>query len=300
MTSGALFIQAVAVMALAPLIQGIIKKCKGRFQSRRGPGILQPYFDYWKFLRKDSVISPTVSWIFHFAPYVYFGSAVAAAVLAPAVQGRGAAFSSLFVLVYVLALGRFFLALASLDAGSAFGGMGGSREMFLAVLAEPLLLLTLCGMGMDAGSTSLAAMSGWAAGSGLSFSGLLAALAFLIVTVAETGRIPVDNPDTHLELTMAHEGMALEYSGRPTGLIFWAASIKQLVFLLLFVNIFVPWTPAALSGVFPSATFALAKVVLAAVLLAVIETSTNKIRLFRVPGLMAAGCVLALLAIIAK
>ncbi len=295
-----LLIQVVLVLLLAPLVQGVIKNTKARFQSRRGPGYLQPYYDYAKFLRKDYVVSPTVSWVFHVAPYIYFGAAVAAALFVPTLMSTGVTFNNLFILVYVFALGRFFLAAASLDAGSAFGGMGGSREMYIAVLVEPILMLTLFSVAMGAQTTTLSGMAAWASGTGLTFSGLLAALAFLIVLVAETGRIPVDNPDTHLELTMIHEGMVLEYSGRPTGLIFWAASVKQLVLIVVFVNLFVPWVPPFVEGtVLSGALFAL-KVLATAVLLAAIETSTNKIRLFRAPGLLAAGGVLALLALAAQ
>ncbi|MHC1711266.1 MAG: respiratory chain complex I subunit 1 family protein [Solidesulfovibrio sp.] len=300
MTSSALVIQTVLVIALAPLIQGIVKNTKARLQSRRGPGYFQPYFDFCKFLRKDSVVSPTVSWVFHLAPYVYFGTSVVAALLVPTILNTGATFNNLFILVYLFALGRFFLAAAALDAGSAFGGMGGSREMFIGVLVEPILMLSLFTVALGAGTTSLSGMATWAAGGGLTFSGLLAALSFLIVLVAETGRIPVDNPDTHLELTMIHEAMVLEYSGRSVGLIFWASTIKQLVFILLFVNLFLPWSlPFMDGGSMVGVSLAL-KVLLTALLLACIESSTNKIRLFRVPGLMAAGGVLALLAVVAQ
>ena len=295
-----LLIQVALVLLLAPLVQGVIKNTKARFQSRRGPGYLQPYYDYAKFLRKDYVVSPTVSWVFHVAPYVYFGSAVAAALFVPTLMNTGVTFNNLFILVYVFALGRFFLAAASLDAGSAFGGMGGSREMYIAVLVEPILMLTLFSVAMGAQTTTLSGMAAWASGTGLTFSGILAALAFLIVLVAETGRIPVDNPDTHLELTMIHEAMLLEYSGRPTGLIFWASAVKQLVLIVVFVNLFIPWNPPFVEGTAMAGVLFAVKVLATAVLLAVIETSTNKIRLFRAPGLLAAGGVLALLALAAQ
>ncbi len=295
-----LLIQVALVLLTAPLIQGVIKNTKARFQSRRGPGYLQPYYDYAKFLRKDYVISPTTSWVFHVAPYVYFGTAAAAALFVPTFMTQGVTFNNLFILVYVSALGRFFLAAASLDAGSSFGGMGGSREMFIAVLVEPILMLSLFTVAMGAQTTTLSGMAAWASGTGLTFSGILAALAFLIVLVAETGRIPVDNPDTHLELTMIHEGMVLEYSGRPTGLIFWAASVKQLVLIVVFVNLFIPWSPPFVEGTALTGLLFGVKVLATAVLLAAIETSTNKIRLFRAPGLLAAGGVLAMLALAAQ
>lgn len=294
-------LQAIVIVLLAPLIQGIVKNTKARLQSRRGPAYFQPYYDYAKYLKKDSVISPTVSWIFHFAPYIYFATTIGAATMVPTVfTHSGIQFDNLFTLVYLFALGRFFLAAASLDAGSSFGGMGGSREMFISVLVEPPLMLALFTVAYNADSTGLSAMAAAAGASPVTFSALLAAVSFLMITIAETGRIPVDNPDTHLELTMVHEGMVLEYSGRPVGLIFWASAIKQLIFILLLVNLFVPWQPEGFTSGLFAATWMLFKVVLAAALLAAMETSTNKIRLFRVPGLMAAAGVVSLLALVAQ
>jgi formate hydrogenlyase subunit 4 len=299
--STTILLQTIVIVLLAPLIQGIVKNTKARLQSRRGPAYFQPYYDYAKYLKKDSVISPTVSWVFHFAPYIYFATAIGAAAIVPTVfTHSGVKFDNLFTLVYLFALGRFFLAAASLDAGSSFGGMGGSREMFISVLVEPPLMLALFTVAYSADSTGLSAMAAAAGALPVSFSALLAAVSFLMITVAETGRIPVDNPDTHLELTMIHEGMVLEYSGRPVGLIFWASAIKQLVFILLLVNLFIPWQPEGFTSGLFAATWMLFKVVLAAVLLAGMETSTNKIRLFRVPGLMAAAGVFSLLALVAQ
>lgn len=296
-----ILLQTIGIILLAPLIQGIIKNTKARLQSRRGPAYAQPYYDYAKYLKKDSVISPTVSWIFHAAPYIYFATAIGAAAMVPTIFSYdGVKFDNLFTLVYLFALGRFFLAAASLDAGSSFGGMGGSREMFISVLVEPPLMLALFSVAYSADSTGLSAMAAAAGASPVSFSALLAAVSFLMITIAETGRIPVDNPDTHLELTMIHEGMVLEYSGRPVGLIFWASAIKQLVFILLLVNLFVPWQLEGFTSGMFTAVWLLCKVVLAAALLACIETSTNKIRLFRVPGLMAAAGVFSLLALVAQ
>lgn len=301
MSVTAIMAQTIVLFLLAPLIQGVIKNTKGRLQSRRGPGYCQPYFDFIKFLQKDHVVSPAVSWIFHFAPYIYFATALGAAALVPTIfTDRGIQVDNLFVLAYLFAVGRFFLAAASLDAGSSFGGMGGSREMFISVLVEPALLITLFTVALNANSTVLSTMAGTAASTPVSFSAVLAAVAFLMITVAETGRIPVDNPDTHLELTMIHEGMVLEYSGRPVGLIFWAAAIKQLVFILLMVNLFIPWNMPGIASAPLAAAWLGIKVFAVAVALACIESSTNKIRLFRVPGLMAAAGCLSLLAIVAQ
>ncbi|HWR41538.1 respiratory chain complex I subunit 1 family protein [Sporomusa sp.] len=282
---------ALLILAAAPLVAGIVKVVKAGLQNRRGPRLLQLYFDLFKLLQKDSVVSPTTSWIFILAPYIYFTGAFGAAAFLSS--------GDLFVLLYLLAAGRFFLALASLDAGSAFGGMGGSREMYISVLVEPVLLLTLLTIAVRAGSTGLAAMAGAAAVTPFSLPYIFAAMAFLIILVAETGRIPVDNPDTHLELTMIHEGMVLEYSGRCLGLVFWASAIKQLVFIILFVTLFLPWQPGGLSPV-ASVLWIAGKVLLTAVALAAIETSTNKMRLFKVPGFMGVAGMLALLALVAQ
>lgn len=296
-----IILQTIIIVLLAPMIQGIIKNTKARLQSRRGPGYFQPYYDYAKYFKKDNVISPTVSWVFRFAPYIYFATAVGAAVLVPAIIAHDSLkFDSLFILVYLFALGRFFLAAASLDAGSAFGGMGGSREMYISVLVEPPMMLALFTVAFNANSTGLSTMAATAQASPVTFSALLAAIAFLIITIAETGRIPVDNPDTHLELTMIHEAMVLEHSGREVGLILWAACIKQIVFILLLINLFIPWHLVGFDSEMFVAVWMFVKVVLAAVLLALIETSTNKIRLFRVPGLMAAAGVFSLLALVAQ
>ncbi len=295
--------QAALMAAAAPLTAGIIKTVKARLQNRRGPGILQPYYDLAKFLRKDSVVSPTTSWLFAAAPIIYFAATAAAAGLAPGlapfVPGTGGAFADMFVLLYLFALGRFFLALASLDAGSAFGGMGGSREKFIAVLAEPAILLALLTVALPAGGTGLPGMAASAAAVRWTLSEMFAAGAFFLVLVVETGRIPVDNPDTHLELTMIHEGMILEYSGRPLGLIHWAVAIKQLVMITLFAALFLPGAPAAWPAAAQAGLLAV-KAAATALALAAAETATNKMRLFKVPAFMAVAGVLSLLALVAQ
>ncbi len=289
-------LQAVGIVLLAPLVAGIIKTVKARLQNRRGPKLLQSYFDIIKLLAKDSVVSPTVSWIFKVAPYIYFASAVAAAAIAPVMLFGGKGPGDLFTLIYLLALGRFFLVLASLDGGSAFGGMGGAREMFIAVLVEPALLLSMLIVVFKAQTANLSLMASHAISSPFSLTYVFAMIAFFIVLIAETGRIPVDNPDTHLELTMIHEGMILEYSGRKLALISLASMVKQLVMILLFVMFFLP------SNSFGSATFVwmIVKVLGVAIGIAMTETSTNKMRLFKVPNFLAISCFLSLLALISQ
>ena len=289
-------LQAIGIVLLAPLVAGIIKTVKARLQNRRGPKLLQSYFDIIKLLAKDSVVSPTVSWIFKVAPYIYFASAVAAAAIAPVMLFGGKGPGDLFTLIYLLALGRFFLVLASLDGGSAFGGMGGAREMFIAVLVEPALLLSMLIVVFKAQTANLSLMASHAISSPFSLTYVFAMIAFFIVLIAETGRIPVDNPDTHLELTMIHEGMILEYSGRKLALISLASMVKQLVMILLFVMFFLP------SNSFGSATFVwmIVKVLGVAIGIAMTETSTNKMRLFKVPNFLAISCFLSLLALISQ
>ena len=295
--------QAVLLALAAPLVAGLVKTAKARLQNRRGPRLVQPYYDLAKLFRKDSVVSPTVSWVFGVAPVVYFAVACGGAALSPALAALlpapAVSFADLFMLLYLFALGRFFLALAAVDAGSAFGGMGGSREMFIAVLAEPAILLALLTAALPAKTTVLSGIAAQAAVSPWGLANVFAAAAFFIVLIAETGRIPVDNPDTHLELTMIHEGMVLEYSGRPLGLIFWAAAIKQLVMITLFAVLFLPaapseWALAAQAGLL------VLKVAVTALGLALAETLTNKMRLFRVPAFMAVAGMLSLLALVAQ
>lgn len=281
-------IQTLLLILIAPLITGIIKKTKARLQNRRGSSIFQMYYDLYKLFSKGSVISPTVSWIFYAAPVVYFVSALASAALLP-VLNRNFTLSDIFTLIYLLALGRFFLTLASLDAGSTFGGMGGSRELYVSVLVEPALMLALLTVVMRGYAADLSNMYEVAQMTPFSLPYIFAAIAFVIILVAETGRIPVDNPDTHLELTMIHEGMVLEYSGYYLGLILLASAVKQIIYISLFSLLFIPW-----QGLF------LIKVVGTALLLAFIETSTNKMRLFKLPGFLAISGLLSLLALVAQ
>src|SRR6266540_3349526 len=246
----ALVLQLLLLLLLAPLLSGLIKNWKAKLQNRRGPRIWQPYFDLAKFLRKDMVISEHASWIFSITPYVLFLTALSAGLMVPLVTARAplSLFGGVLAIVGLMALGRFFLALGGLDPATAFGGMGSSREMTLAAIAEPAMMLAIFTVAITAGSTNLSQIVLASQEPGWKFLDPAHALAFaamFIVLLAETGRIPVDNPATHLELTMIHEAMLLEYSGRYLALIEWAASIKQLVLLALLANIFFPFGFAA-------------------------------------------------------
>jgi len=298
--------QTILLMLLAPLLSGCIRNWKAKLQNRRGARIWQPYSDLIKFFRKDMVISEHASWIFSFAPYVVFITALVAGLLVPmvTVQAPLSLFGDVLALVGLLALGRFFLALGGLDPGSAFGGMGSSREMTIAAIAEPAMMLAIFTVAISAGSTDIshivqvAQSPAWKV---LNPTHVMAFAALFIVLLAETGRIPVDNPSTHLELTMIHEAMLLEYSGRYLALMEWGASIKQLVLMTLLVNIFFPigmatdTTPAAL-GI--GALVYAGKLILIAAAVVVVETTNAKLRLFRVPDLLGAAFVLGALALL--
>ena len=298
--------QMALILFLSPLITGFSRTLKARLQMRRGPGILQPYRDLHKLLRKGMVIPNTASWIFTATPYVLFVTTLLAGLFIPAVSARVplSLFGGVLAVVYLLALGRFFLALAGLDAGTPFGGLGSSREMTISAIAEPALMLAVFTVALGAGSTNLSTVAQAALGQSWRFlapSQMLAFAALFIVVIAETGRLPVDNPSTHLELTMIHEAMILEYSGPYLALIEWSAAMKQLVLMTLLVNVFFPfglspgWSPAA---ILISLIAFLGKLLLLAVAIVLVETTNAKLRLFRVPELLAVAFVLSAVAMI--
>jgi formate hydrogenlyase subunit 4 len=301
-----IILQTALLLALAPLVSGCIKNWKAKLQNRRGPRIWQPYLDLTKFLRKDMVISEHASWIFRFMPYVLFVSTMLAGLMVPLITATAplSLFGGVLAFVGLLALGRFFLALGGLDPASAFGGMGSSREMTLAAIAEPALMLAVFTVAITAGSTNLSEMLHAAQGPTwklLNPAHVLAFAALFIVLLAETGRIPVDNPATHLELTMIHEAMILEYSGRYLALIEWSASIKQLVLMGLLANIFFPVgiaTQLTVPAVSLSAVWFAAKLLALAAAVVLVETTNAKLRLFRVPDLLSAAFILAALALL--
>lgn len=282
-------LQAFVLLLVAPLIAGIIKKLKALLQNRIGSSILQEYFDLYKWWRKPTFVTPYTSTIFLAAPCVYFASTIAAACMLPNFFGKAVSFGDVFVFVYVMALGRFFMTLSSLDAATAFGGMGGSREIYVAAFVEPVIMLAILSNVLHTGSTFLGGMSLDPGEVNLTVAGVLTCIAFFLVLLAENSRIPVDNPDTHLELTMIHECMTLEYSGRLLALIHWASQLKLLIFLVLFSLLYLPLN---IPVVF--------KVICSAALVAVVETLNNKMRLFKVRVYLAAAGIMLLLAIAAQ
>ncbi|HSE93905.1 MAG TPA: NADH-quinone oxidoreductase subunit H [Methylomirabilota bacterium] len=298
-------VQVAVVGGGAPLLVGLLRTLKARLVGRRGPRPWQPYADLAKLLRKEAVVSTTTSWIFRVTPYVLTATMLTAALVVPVVVSRPAlAFAgNVILLMYLFMLGTFFLALAGLDAGSAFGGMGSSREAAVAALAEPTVIVAVFALALRADTINLGGVVERFAREPQLVANpghLLAFAAFFIVMIAETGRLPVDNPATHLELTMIHEAMVLEYSGHYLALVEWAGAMKLLLFLTLLANLFFPWGVPAEVGVVPLVLGALAlagKLVLLTALLAAIETSVAKLRLFRVPELLAGSFALALLSV---
>lgn len=301
-------IQMLLVLALAPLLLGLSRKAKARLLRRQGPRIVQPYRDLVRLMRKDVVLAENASWLFRVIPYLIFAGTWVAASLVPT-YAEGLLFSwsaDLIAIIALLGSTRFFLALAGLDAGTAFGGIGASRETMIASLAEPAMLMIVFTLALIAGSTQLSTMSAFMSSSavGLRVSLGLGLIALVIVAIAENARIPVDNPATHLELTMVHEAMVLEYSGRHLALIELSASLKLLVYISLIACLFAPWgiagaeaTPAALSiGV---GTY-ICKLGILGSLLALFETSIAKMRVFRVPEFLGAALMLALLAVLLR
>jgi formate hydrogenlyase subunit 4 len=298
-------LQGLLYAALAPLLVGWIRKVQAILQNRRGGSVIQPYRDLKKLLGKEARVAHTASPLFQAAPYIVFASTWLAAAAVPLVATDlpTASIADIIVLVGLLALGRFFLALAAMDVGTAFGGMGASREMLIAALAEPALLMAVFTLAMTAHSTNLASVVDYHLSSALVLrpSLLFALGGLLLVAVAETGRIPVDNPATHLELTMVHEAMLLEYSGRHLALMEWAAQIKLVLYGALIANTFAPWgiaqqlAPAALA--LGLAAILLKLLVLGAAL-AVSETVLAKMRLFRVPAFLNLALLLSLLGLL--
>jgi len=297
--------QIVLVLFLSPLITGFSRTWKARLQTRRGPGIFQPYRDLAKLLRKGMVIPDTASWVFGATPYVLFSTTLLAGLLIPTVSAQAplSAFGGVLAVVYLLALGRFFLALGGLDTGSSFGGLGSSREMTISAIAEPALMLAVFTVAIGAGSTNLSTVAQAALGQSWRFlapSQMLAFAALFIVLIAETGRIPVDNPATHLELTMIHEAMILEYSGPYLALIEWSAAMKQLVLMTLLVNVFIPFGLSAGWSAITVLSLILfvVKLLFLAATVVLMETTNAKLRLFRVPELLAVAFILSAMALI--
>jgi formate hydrogenlyase subunit 4 len=295
--------QMALVLLLAPLLTGFVRKVKARLLRRRGASVFQPYRDLARLLRKDVVLAENASWLFRLTPYMSFAATWVAAALVPTFAA-GLMFSwtaDLIALIALLGSARFFLALAGMDVGTSFGGIGSSREVMIASLAEPAMLLVVFTLALVAGSTQLSVVAAFMASPevGLRVSLGLALVALTMVAIAENARIPVDNPATHLELTMVHEAMVLEYSGRHLAMIEFAASLKLLLYASLIASIFMPWglavSGAGYTAYAVGAAAYVAKLAATGFLLALFECAVAKMRVFRVPEFLGAALMLGFL-----
>jgi formate hydrogenlyase subunit 4 len=296
--------QMLLVLLLAPLLTGLVRKVKARLLRRRGPPLIQPYLDLVRLMRKEVVLAESASWLFRVIPYLVFAATWVAASLVPTFRA-GLLFSwsaDLIAIIALLGSARFFLALAGMDVGTSFGGIGSSREVMIASLAEPAMIMVVFTLALIAGSTQLSTIAGALLYSevGLRVSLGLALFALIMVAIAENARIPVDNPATHLELTMVHEAMVLEYSGRHLAVIDLASELKLLLYVSLIACIFAPWgiapPDAGASALALGLLSYLCKLAVGGLLLALFETSIAKMRVFRVPEFLGAALMLGLLA----
>ena len=296
--------EMLLVLLLSPLLTGFVRKMKARLLRRRGPPLLQPYRDLVRLMRKEVVLAESASWLFRVIPYLVFAATWVAASLVPTFRS-GLLFSwsaDLIAIIALLGSARFFLALAGMDVGTAFGGIGASREVMIASLAEPAMLMIVFTLALVAGSTQLSTMSAYmaSAGVGLRVSLGLAVIALIMVAIAENARIPIDNPATHLELTMVHEAMVLEYSGRHLALIDLPSELKLLLYVSVIGCLFTPWGIAGADGQPAALAIGVAsyvgKLAVGGFLLAVFETAIAKMRVFRVPAFLGAALMLGLLA----
>ena len=299
-------LQVLLLILIAPLVRGVVARLKARIQNRRGASIFRPYSDLAKLFRKEDMVPSTASFIFRLAPMALFAVTVIAAAFFPVLRGSAllGTTGDFFILVYLFALGRFLLMLGAMDGSSSFGGMGASREALVSTLAEVPLLLALVALGMVSHTASIAKMVLWTTGQDffqLSAVHALALAAMVLAAIAETGRIPVDNPTTHLELTMIHEAMILEYSGPSLALIEWASAVKLTGLMALLIGLFFPWGIAAAFSL-PMLILALvlwiAKLGALAIALALVECSVAKLRMYLVPDFLGVASALAILAVV--
>ena len=299
-------LQLIVLVGIAPLIRGVVSRVKARIQNRRGASVFRPYSDLWKLFHKEDLIPSTASPLFRLCPVILFAVTLACAAFVPALHAsallgnRG----DIILFVYLLALGRFFLVLGAMDGGSSFGGMGARREALVSTLAEAPLLLAFIAVAVVSHSTSIASIVQWTVGRDpfeMSAVHAFAFGAFVLVTIAETGRVPVDNPATHLELTMIHEAMILEYSGPSLALIEWASATKLSLMFALLISLFAPWgiaTEATIPALMIAAVAYLLKIAVLVVALAALESAVAKMRMYLVPEFLGIATALSILAVV--
>ena len=298
-------VQMVLVIAIAPAVLGLTRKVKARLLRRIGPGVLQPYRNLWKLMHKEAVLAHNASWVYRVAPYLIFAATWVAAALVPS-YATGLLFSwsaDLIAIVALLGTARFALALAGMDVGTAFGGIGASREMMIASLAEPAMLLIVFTVALVARTTQLSAIADHMINApvGLRVSLGLGLFAFVFIAVAENARIPIDNPATHLVLTMVHEAMVLEYSGRHLAMIEAASALKLVLYFSLLACLFLPFgtatTDRGVAAIGLGIAAYLLKLLVLAALLPVGETAVAKMRVFRYPIFLGGAFAAAALAV---
>lgn len=296
-----LIVQIIFIILISPFFTGVIKILKAKIQHKKGPSVLQPYYNLIKLLKKDLVVSSTASWIYNIAPYIYFLTSLMAMVCLPVVhQLLGFTFyTDLLIIVYLLVAGRVLMALAGLDTGSTFGGMGSSREMLVSTLVEPTMFIIIITVSArtDIASTNVSSIYNYIANhTNIEFTpfNVLLFVSMLMVLIAESSRNPVDDPSTHLELTMVHEAMVLEYSGRHIAFIELGTHIKQLIFMTFMANILMP-VGFNVSNIFLGFGIYLLKILIITVLVALVELNTVKLRLFSIPNFAAIAFIISIL-----
>lgn len=306
MRTGLNVLQPILLLAIAPLVRGIIARIKARIQNRHGASILRPYQDLLKLFRKEDLVPPSSTALFRLSPVIVFAATLGATLFIPVLHDSAllGVNGDFVMLVYFLALSRFFLMLGGMDGGSAFGGIGVSREALVSTLAEAPLLLGLAAVAIFTRSASTSAMAHWTLQQGISqFTAVqaLAVVALALVAIAETGRIPVDNPTTHLELTMIHEAMVLEYSGPSLALIELASALKLTAISALLINLFMPWGMAVTASPYALgialAAFVIKMLAVIAVI-ALVECSVAKLRMYLVPDFLGVSLAVAVLAVV--
>lgn len=301
-----MILQAVVLIAVSPLMTGIIRKIKAAYQGKVGPGIFQPYHDLAKLFRKGRLTGKDHTWLFKAIPYMCLASMVILSLMVPFVYtGILSPFGDLITLVYLFTLFRFAMVLGGLEGGSVFGGMGSSREMMMSVLIEPALLLSIMALSvLTGGSTNMSDISLNIAEMGFDALGptlILAVTSFMMTLLAENARVPFDNPATHLELTMVHEAMILEYSGKKLGMMELSSEIRLTLFMAMISSMFLPWgiaTEITPSAILIATAVAIAKMLFIAVVIATVESVTAKYRLFKTPNLLTISFILSLLAMV--
>lgn len=298
-------VNTLFIILISPLFMSIIKKVKALTQRRKGPSVFQTYYNIWKLMNKETILSKNSSWIMEYGPIIISGVTVTASLFVPLVfipQNNGV-IGNIILFLYLLTVAKFFMALSGLDAGSAFGGMGSSREMMVSAIIEPITIMVFAALAFVLNTTSIPEMFASVLGSellSLNPTLILLSISLFIVLIVETARIPIDNPETHLELTMMHEAMILEQSGKNLAMIELSNAIKQTLFMGLLINVLMPWGLAIDANLFAisiAMILFLVKAIVLAIIIGLFESSIAKSRLFMLPRLFMIALFFSLLTI---